>query len=246
MKTNGITAIVLAGGKGTRMHSDLPKVLQKIGGRPIILWTLDLLKKLGTKNIVVVTGYKANDVKNGINSKGHKTKFVHQAKPMGTAHAVEVGLKRVPENTTRVLVLYGDDSGLYQPQTIQNFISHHLAGKSPMTILTVTKPGYEYLGGIARDADGNVIGVANTSNETVCGAFCFDRAWLSENLKKIQKSPMSGEYGLPSLIKIAAEQGKFANTFKLPDHREWTSVNTQEELKYANKLKEELTQNKTY
>ncbi len=241
-----IAAIILAGGRGTRMKSDLPKVLQKIGGQPIVLWTLELLKSLGVKNVIVVTGYKAIDVKNEINSQDYSVKFVHQDEPMGTAHAVATGLKRISKDTKNLLVLFGDDSGLYKPRTIQDFLSHHDAGKSPMTILTVSKPGYEYLGGIARDESGNVVGVANESSETVCGAFCFNREWLLENLKKIQKSPTNGEYGLPSLIKIAAEQKRFAETFKLTDTREWTSVNTQEELKYANTLKEELAQNRTF
>ena len=240
---NNIAAIVLAGGKGTRMKSDLPKVLQKIAGRSIILWTLDLLKDLCIKEVVVVTGYKAGDVENEIKTHGFDVKFAQQDSARGTAHAVDVGLRKVPDATKTILVLYGDDSGLYNPQTIQSFIEHHLAERHPMTILTVTKPGYEYLGGLARDGAGNIVGVSENSHETVCGAFCFDRAWLKANLKKVQKSKVSGEYGLPQLIKIAAEQGKLADNFELADPREWTSVNTPDELKYANRLKEELTQN---
>ena len=70
-------------------------------------------------------------------------------------------------------------------------------------------------------------------HEVVCATFIFDIRWLFENIKLVKKNPLSGEYPLPSLIKIAADKKSYLKTSKLPNHNEWQSINTEEELKEA-------------
>lgn len=228
------------------MNLDTPKVLHKIAGKPLVFWTLELLGKLGIPEQIVVTGYKADDVENGIKKAGYEVKFVRQSQPLGTADAVKTGIKKVGKECDAILVLFGDDSALYRPETIQNFINYHQSQNSVMTILTVKRGGPTSLGGLEKDKEGNIIGVLTQkqmidrgieANEVVCGAFCFQRKWLEENLPHVAKSPTSGEYPLPGLIKIASGQNLFAKTFELNDPDEWASVNTPEELKHADMIK---------
>lgn len=243
-----VCAIVLAGGKGERMNSELPKVLHKIADRPLIFWALDLLKKIDIENVVVVTGYQANKVEEETRNAGYKVSFARQEEPLGTGHAVSEGLKKAPPGCNTILVLFGDDSALYKPETITNFIEAHLENGSPMTILTAIEDSPTPIGGLEKDSEGNVIAVLAQSqlvkrgmekNEIACGAFCFDRSWLEQNLPLLEKSPLSGEYPLPGLIYIAASQKLFAKTFPISDRQEWSAVNTIEELEMADVLKRE-------
>lgn len=242
-------AIILAGGKGTRMKSGLPKVLHEIAGKPIIFWTLELLKELNFKNPIVVTGYKARSVKNAIKNGGYKAVFTRQKDLLGTADAVSQGLKKTPKNYKTILVLFGDDSALYKSGTIRKFLSRHQDSMRPMTIITLKKDKPTPLGGLEKDREGNVIGILTQKqmlekgikeNEVVCGAFCFEREWLEKNLPRVPKSKISGEYPLPALIKIAADQNLFTGTYELKDSDEWSSINTPEELKKADKMKRRI------
>lgn len=248
-KGSRICAIVLAGGKGTRMNSSLPKVLHKIAGKPIIFWTLELLKELNFENPIVVTGYEADLVKETIKKGGYEVSFARQEKSLGTADAVSEGLKKAPQDCKTILVLFGDDSALYTPDTIRKFLSYHQNSNHPMIIITVKKDQPTPLGGLEKDGEGNVIGILTQGqmlengikeNDVVCGAFCFERKWLEENLPRVAKSKISGEYPLPALIKIAADQNLFTGTYELKNPNEWSSINTLEELKRADEVKRRM------
>lgn len=228
------------------MNSPNPKVLHKIAGKPLVFWTLELLEKLEIPQQIVVTGYKAGAVETEIEKAGYRVKFARQNNSSGTASAVKTGLKEAGKGYETILVLFGDDSSLYEPKTIENFVKYHKGQNSSITLLTAKKDNPTPLGGLEKDENGNVIGVLTQKqmtergireNEVVCGAFCFAKKWLEENLPLVQKSPVSGEYPLPSLIKIAAEKKSFAKTFELKNPNEWMSVNTPEELKNADMVK---------
>lgn len=241
-----ICAIVLAGGKGERMNSPNPKVLHKIAGKPLIFWTLDLLKKLEILQQIVVTGHSADAVETEIEKAGYTVKFAQQTEPLGTADAVKTGLKETKEECDTILVLFGDDSALYKPETIQNFIDYHQDQNSVMTVLTVKEDSPTSLGSLEKNKEGNIVGVLTQkqmrekgieANEVACGAFCFKRRWLEKNLPHVAKSPISGEYPLPGLIQIAAQKETYTKTFPLSNPKEWSGVNTPEELKKADILK---------
>lgn len=243
--SNDICVIVLAGGRGTRMKSRLPKVLLKLSGRPLVFWTLDLLRELDLlEKTVVVTGYKASLVEKEILRAGYDMTFARQETPLGTAHATAVGFKKIDTSCRDVLVLFGDDSSLYKPETVKKFFEFHNEKNSTMTLLTVKKNRITTLGGLKRK-DGKVVGVLDLEtmeklgikeHEIVCGAFLFDKKWLEKNLKNPPRSEKSGEFVLPGLIAVAASQGKYALSYSLTDQTEWTSINTPEELKLAEVL----------
>ena len=239
-----VCAVVLAAGKGTRMKKRIPKTLRLLHGKPLIYWSLGLLRRLGIKKIIVVTGYGAELVRGFIKKAGFNVTIVKQEKLLGTGFAVKIALKEISKISKTVLVLFGDDSALYSEDTMKRFIAYYFKEGKPGTILVVERDTPTSLGGLKRDEKNNAVGVYTkqemedagiTKHEVVCGAFIFEKRWLSKNIKLVKKSPISGEYPLPSLIQLAAAKKEFLKIFKLPNPDEWQSINTEEELKEAEK-----------
>lgn len=228
------------------MKSETPKPLKKLAGKPLIFWTLDLLEKSGIKDVVVVTGYKADVVEEKIKSDGYNVSFMNQGELLGTAHSARQGLKKVPEKCKDVLILFADDSAFYSEETIRKLIIEKRNSESPGSLLVLRKKRPTELGGLEKDDKGRPVGVLTKSGlerenykqyEILCGAFCFDKDWLEENIKKVQKSEYSGEFPLPGLIKISADMNQHLLMVPLSDENEWRSINSQEQLKKAQELK---------
>lgn len=236
-----ITAIILAGGKGTRMQSSLPKVLHKIAEKPLIIHTLEKLSKLQIEEIIVVVGHKRDEIKKVV---GSSLKYAHQVKQLGTGHAVIQALPFLPSETNTVLVLNGDDSAFYKHDTLSEIIQKHLESHSKMTILTTIKEGTDVSGRVIRNHFGKIEGIKANSmfsekeleknNELVCGLYLFERTWLEEKLPKVEISP-KGEYNITGLIEVAIRESVLQD-LRLDDPGEWQSINTQRELQTAKLL----------
>lgn len=240
-----IIAIILAGGKGTRMESDLPKVLHTINNKPLVQHTIEKLLLAGLKEIIVVVGYKENKIREAL---GDSVSFVSQKEPLGTGHAVLQVLPLLPPETTTIVVLNGDDSAFYKPETLKQVINEHLKSKAMMTILTTEQKDAEVSGRVMRDKNNKIAGIKANSkmsaeelrnnNELVCGLYLFNRKWLEKNLPKVEISP-KGEYNITGLIEVAIQE-KALQDIKLTDPDEWKSVNTQKELQKAQLLWKQL------
>lgn len=228
-----VSAIVLAAGKGTRMKSDLPKVLHQVGDKPMIMHTLDILSQLKLDQILVVVGYKSDLVKKALEKDWN---FVEQKNQLGTGHAVKVSMPHIAKNCETILVVNGDDSLFYQPQTIKNFIKSHSKKAASLSVLTALHPTAQVSGRVLRDNQGRFAGIepGQTGDEVICGLYLFNKRWLEIHLPNLKKSK-SGEYLLTDLIELALEQGAL-NEVKLSDPNEWRSVNTPKELAEARAL----------
>lgn len=242
---NNISAIVLAAGKGTRMNSDLPKVLNTISGKPILELSLEKLSLLNLGQVLIVVGYGADDV---IKAIGSQWSYINQGELLGTGHAVRQALPSLSPECKTVLVVNGDDSAFYQPDTLANIINQHLISKAKMTILTSIQEENDVLGRVIRNKQGKIIDIKHNNlmteeelknnNELVCGLYLFDRQWLEEELPKVEKSKY-GEYNITGLIFVALSQSSL-NDIMLPNPNEWRSVNTQKELENARVLWDKL------
>lgn len=241
-----IAAIILAAGQGTRMKSEIPKVLHTIGGKPIVWHTLTMLNQLNIDNILIVIGYKEDQVKAQL---GPSHNYISQKEQLGTGHAVSQSLPHLPPNISTIIVLNGDDSAFYQPNTVANFIDQHLKANAKMTIVTTIQKDVEISGRVIRNKDGDITGIKANSqmseeelrnnNELVCGLYLFDRQWLEKYLPKVEIS-RSGEYNITGLIGIAIQQSSL-QALKLPDSAQWQSINTQRELEKARRLWQQLS-----
>jgi len=236
-----IGVIVMAAGMGKRMHSKKPKVMHLLAERPMISYTLDNLRRAGLENIVVVVGYKKDEVVREI--KG-AVKFADQPIALGTADATVKGLIQIGASTKTIVVLNGDDSAFYSPEIIKDVIKLQYNSHSILSFVGLIKADPLGLGRIIRNSRGQLVDIVEEKDlnedqkkikEVNDGLYVFDKRWLSQNLGKIQKSA-SGEFYLVDLIKIALKAGKKASIYWLKNNEEWQGINTPEQLAEADKL----------
>jgi len=240
MKSTGhISAIVLAAGKGTRIGQGLPKVLNQIAGKPMLYYTLKLLKPIGISDKYVVIGFKSDEVKASI---GSNVNYVYQWQQQGTADAVKVALQVIPPGSTSILVLNGDDSAFYNPSTIRTLINEHKSKDTTLSIITLITNSPDQLGRVIRDNLGNVQRVVEEKEATQeeikikevnIGCYLFDYQWLQANINII-KAKSNNEYYLTDLIEIAHSQKRSIGTISINEDQ-WVGVNTKEQLVNANK-----------
>lgn len=238
-----IGAIVLAAGKGKRMKAkDKNKVVFLLADKPMILHTIHILQKLNLNAIVVVVGFAKHSVMKVLEGTG--VLYAEQRKRLGTGHAALVGLKKLPEEITDVLVFYGDDSAFYNPAILQNLIDTHVKHDSDVTFLTISVDNPTGLGRVLRNSEGKVTAIieekdANDLQRKITeinpACYIFSTQFLRKYLPTVEKSPVTGEYYLTSLIDIALKHNKKIETLhggKLL----WRGVNTPDELKQAEEL----------
>lgn len=246
-RDRNLSAIILAAGKGSRMHSSLPKVLHKICGRPMVTYTLENLRASGIGDITAVISFKRNIVKRYI--KGAAGLAIQNNPKGGTADAATAGFAKVKAQTKTLIVINGDDSAFYSPETIKKIIAVHLERERKLTFVSLMKENPTGLGRVVRGKDGLITKIVEEKEATAeekkikevnDGLYVFDRVWFSENIKKVKKSA-SGELYLVDLVKIAIDQGDKMATYTLSNDDEWQGINTPEELEKArNKMTKKL------
>lgn len=240
-----IGVVVLAAGKGTRLNCvDCPKVMIEIGGKPIVSYIIETLYEIGftKETISVVVGFQKQKIEEYF---GDKITYAHQESQEGTAHAAFVGMKFLPNDVEHVLVLGGDDSAFYKPETIKDFIKKHVESNGVLSLLTAEIENTQSIGRVVRNEDGSVQIVEKEYlteeqkkiKEISTGTYCFDKKWFEEMFETMPKLEKLGEYGLPTAVEIAREKKLPHQFIKIEDSSEWFGVNTPEELDEADKRK---------
>jgi bifunctional UDP-N-acetylglucosamine pyrophosphorylase/glucosamine-1-phosphate N-acetyltransferase len=233
-------AVILAAGQGKRMQSDLPKVLHKVAGRPMVEYSLEAATAATKEKPVIVVGHKADLVKSQI---GHRADFVFQAQQLGTGHAVLQAEKLLKDQCRYVLVLSAD-MPLLSPETLQRLIAQQRSHPGPITITTIFSDNSHGFGRVVRDRSGQVQAIVEEAVATLdellirelnVGVYCFDADWLWKALHQIQMSP-KGEYFLTDLVAIAVSNGLEVQALTLDDPAEALGINTQEHLVEAELL----------
>ncbi|MEI7903966.1 MAG: sugar phosphate nucleotidyltransferase [Candidatus Firestonebacteria bacterium] len=235
-------AIVLAGGKGTRMKSPLPKVLHKICNKPMISYIISVLRSLKEiEGIVVVVGYKRELVKR-ILPVGVKTAL--QKELLGTADAVKAAGKVLKGFKGNALVLCGD-TPLVTAKTISAIMGKHLGELNDVTMVTMEVKDPKGYGRIIRTGSGKVLGIVEEKSaapkqkkikEVNSGAYIFDWPKLEYALGRIKKNKLKGEYYLTDAIEIFRKKGYKLGTYKVKDPAEMLGVDDVERLKSAKKI----------
>ncbi len=201
-----LDALVLAAGKGTRMHSHLPKVLHPLWERPLLGHVLDTLQSLGIKKPCVVVGYSAGEVKKFL---GSSATTVLQKPQKGTGHAVMVA-ERAMKSAEEVLIWPGD-MPLLKTETLRKFLKDHRASGAAASVLTCRQPNPFGYGRIIRDSHCEFVAIreevdASESEKKICevntGIYLFNRKDLFEALREIQPNNQKGEYYLTDTIEI--------------------------------------------
>ncbi|MBL8076932.1 MAG: bifunctional UDP-N-acetylglucosamine diphosphorylase/glucosamine-1-phosphate N-acetyltransferase GlmU [Anaerolineales bacterium] len=226
-----VTAILLAAGQGTRMKSDLPKVLHSVTGKPMIWHALSAIQESTTEKPVVVVGHGAEAV---IKYLGDSAHTVLQEPQLGTGHAVMQAESALKGKTDLVVVCYGD-MPLLRGETLKKLVETQQDNKGPVSMLTVVTDDPRGFGRIIRKKDGTVDAIVEEYvatpeqlqvKELNVGAYCFDAKWLWDALKRIPKNPKKGEYYLTDAIELASKEGLPVQAVIMEDAEETIGVNT--------------------
>lgn len=243
MNTNKIGIIILAAGKGTRMKSDLPKVLHKIHGRSMISLVLRSSVVIRPEDIVVVVGHHSDQVMADIPG-DIKVKFALQRALLGTGDAVKAALPLLGVGIGTVLILCGD-TPLIRSETLGRLIEYHLGSGNDLTLLAVKVDNPTGYGRVIKNIDGSLKCIreqADASDEERCintinsGIYCVSRQFLTSALAGLKADNVQKEYYLTDIVGIATENGYGAGVFMGSDPTEVMGVNTMEELRLAREL----------
>jgi bifunctional UDP-N-acetylglucosamine pyrophosphorylase/glucosamine-1-phosphate N-acetyltransferase len=233
-----ITAVLLAAGQGTRMKSDLPKVLHPLCGKPMIWHVLQALQTAVTEPPVVVVGHGAEAVKASL---GASARTVLQEPQLGTGHAVMQAEALLKGETDLVIVTYAD-MPLLRGETFGRLVDAQRLNPGPLSLLTVIADDPRGFGRILRKADGTVQAIVEEYvatpeqqqiKELNVGAYCFDAEWLWGALKRIQKNPKKGEYYLTDVVEIAVQDNLPVQAVLHDDFSETIGINTRVHLSEA-------------
>ena len=233
-----LKAVILAAGKGTRMKSDLPKVVHRIEGKCLVHYAIDAANGAGATEIRQVVGYKNEVVKESISHKN--VQFALQEEQLGTGHAVKCAKDFLGEDG-ETLILFGD-TPLITAETLKRLADYHRTNQNAVTVLSAMIEDPTGYGRIIRDAKGNFIKSVEhkdaneeelASKEINSGMYLFDTKELKEALEKITPNNAQGEYYLPDTLTIIKEKGLKVDAFALNDPEDITGVNDQEQLAAA-------------
>jgi bifunctional UDP-N-acetylglucosamine pyrophosphorylase / glucosamine-1-phosphate N-acetyltransferase len=235
-----ITAVILAAGQGTRMHSNTPKVLHLLAGQPLIRYSLQAAAGIGTETPVVVIGHGSEQVRLVV---GDEARFVLQEPQLGTGHAVRAAESLLAGKTDLVLVISAD-MPLMSGDTLRRMVSIQQASPGPITMLTLLSDDSHGFGRVIRAVDGSVREIVEEAQATLeqlairelnVGAYCFKASWLWDALKRIPLSP-KGEYYLTDTVGLAVADGLAVQAFALEDNGEALGINTRIHLAEAENL----------
>jgi bifunctional UDP-N-acetylglucosamine pyrophosphorylase/glucosamine-1-phosphate N-acetyltransferase len=239
--------LILAAGQSTRMNG-VPKMLMDVGGTPMLVRVVEAATASGIdRHPLVVVGVHADAIRAALDA---RCDYVVQEEQRGTGHAVQCAELALRGKADAVLVLYGDNC-MIQPNTTRLLAETCEKTGAAITMLTTTVLDFEEwrqpfadFGRVVRNADGAIMKSVEkkdaTSEELAIrelnpSFYCFNAAWLWENLKKVQPHNAQGEYYLTDLVQIAIAEGAKVEAIPVAA-QEVIGVNTKEQLEIVRKL----------
>ena len=203
--------IILAAGQGTRMRSNLPKVMHSLAGQTLISHVLARAKSLQPEKTILVLAPHMESVQKEATAKNAACQFAIQDKQQGTGHAVKCALPQLDGYSGMVLVVYGD-TPLITTETLDALLARHTSEKATISLLgmqPIPPTGYGRLVMSQLPYVERIVECKDATPEQKnipwvwAGAIAFDAAFLRESLQNLQPSPATKEYYLTSLIEMA-------------------------------------------
>lgn len=239
---NKLSIIILAAGKGTRMQSDIPKVLHRVNDKSMIEHVLTQTDNLNPDKLLIVIGYESEQVKKHL--KKRQISYALQNEQLGTAHAVMQCEYQLKDFKGSTLILSGDVP-LIKSETLIDLYNMHINKNAQATILSAKIDNPHGYGRIIREND-NFVSIVEEKdanqhqkniNEINGGIYIFDNEVLFKNIKKINNNNNQSEYYLPDIMPILLNHNYKVIVHQIKDEHEIKGANTYEQLleleKYA-------------
>ncbi len=231
-------AIILAAGKGTRMASDLPKVLVPVCGRPMIHYVIDAVRAAGVGRILIVVGYRSDLVHQELDGQAN-IEFAEQTQQLGTGHAVMMCRDLLAGRTGPVLILAGD-SPLVQVSSLRALLAEFAARQPACLLGTAHKANPAGLGRVLRDDNGKFQGIVEEKDATPpqrsitevnLSTYVFRPDALLSALRQLTSNNSQGEYYLTDCPSVLMAAGETVLALPALQPCETLSINTPDELK---------------
>lgn len=240
-----IKSIILAAGKGTRMKSDMPKVLHTIFDKTLVGYVIDAVNNTGLadENFVIV-GHQAERVEEYINKNYDNAKCVLQSPQLGTGHAVSMALPYLKDFDGEVIILCGD-TPLITSETIKEFVEYHRENKSDLTVMSAIFENPTNYGRIIRNQDGSLNSIVEEKDATPeqkavkeinAGIYCINWAKIKPAFNELTSNNAQGEYYLTDIIKWGNEKNLSVNAYTLKNNEEIFGINSKTHLAEATKM----------
>lgn len=234
-------ALILAAGQGTRIKSDLPKVLHKVCGKEMVNHVIDNMRKANIEDIDVIIGKGADLVKKETGSRS--VSYSLQEEQLGTGHAVKCAGDFLKGKKGTIIIFPGD-APLTKEATIRELIEFHETNNNSATLLTALVEDPTGYGRVIRDTNGDVLKIVEHKdcneeelkvNEMNAAMYCFDIEALVNSLDKISNNNKQGEYYLTDAIGILKEEGKKVGAV-VTEYEDTIGVNSRAQLAEAEEI----------
>ncbi len=233
-----LAALVLAAGKGSRMKSDLPKVIHPILGKPMIGYVLNAVRSAGPDRICVVLGYKGDVIRNYLDGLSSGVEYIVQSRQLGTGHAVSMAGSHLRSYKGNILIINGDSPAV-TGGTLKKLIRGHVKSRSVLSFISSELECPGGYGRVVRDENKILKYVVEEKDASVkerrirevnAGIYCVRGDLLWDALKHLRSDNRQREYYLPDIIGYAVKKGFKTSVHRVTDPDEILGINDRSEL----------------
>ncbi len=245
MLNKKVKSIILAAGKGTRMKSNMPKVLHTIFNKPLLGYVIDAVNNVGYVDCnFVIVGHEAELVENYVKANYDNSKCILQSPQLGTGDAVNKAAPFLADFDGYVIVVCGD-TPLIEADTLRNFIEFHDNNSADLTVMSAIFENPKNYGRIIRDKNKKFIAIIEEKDATPeqkavkeinAGIYCLTWNKISEAFKNLKNNNAQGEYYLTDIVKWAVEQNLNVQSYILDNNEEIFGINSKLHLAEATKI----------
>lgn len=234
-------AVILAAGKGKRMHSSRPKVLHELAGKPLVQYVAEAALAAGLAPVVVVIGHGGEEVQGAL---GEGFLYAWQKEQLGTGHAVMQAMEVLPPEVEQVVVLAGDVP-LLTATTVQGLVEEFTKAQAKGAVLTACLADPSGYGRVVRQGDRLVARIVEHGDaspeelaiqEVNSGIYCFERAALAECLQALRPDNVQGEYYLTDVVQLMGRRDWPVVAYRVEDPQEIMGINNRVQLAEAESI----------
>ena len=245
-----VAVIILAAGLGTRMKSSKAKVLHEILGKPMVMYVVEVAKKIAGDNVVLVIGNQAEKVRKVV-SEQTDALFALQEEQLGTGHAVMCAIPQIPDHVREVIILCGDVP-LLTEKTLTGLLEDHMKAERDISLLAVEIENPKGYGRLLIDENKQLTAIVEEADASAeqkelriinAGIYCVKKEILFDSLKKITSDNVKGEFYLTDIVEIGYRNKSTMGVLVGDDWKETVGVNTIQDLMKAENIMRDRMRN---